>query len=387
MAGTENNFEAFAGNAELKSGIAPGMPEISLESIPSPTVVANLRVVNSILPKGESFFLTPRVFADKFDWIPRSNLAYGAYAEIAQFKNSPPIAKRDGRCMVFGDAQLYAEQWVSNWAYNIAVTIKDREINKGVMSEAEAAAYYAGKLMTPLQTMRLERFLRWKQLFSDVIDGTRTIASTPKSDTTGDANSYAVTVKGYAGKVKKSDIVLPALTFGSPVTFAAATGDGDVLTILDELKNAMTWMDYASNEYVAGLTNDDEVVVGGKYKLIMESAVLNGMDSIWRMSPTYKGLSISARQYIREFMGDKGDLVEIDIFPSLPTNSAYPNHRLAAVLIDSEAPREFVHFEDVEPVRCAQERSTSYNYQGEGVSGIFKGLPSYAFVADDGTGE
>ena len=141
MAGTENNFEAFAGNAELKSGIAPGMPEISLESIQSPTVVANLRVVNSILPKGESFFLTPRIFADKFDWIPRSNLAYGAYAEIAQFKNSPPIAKRDGRCMVFGDAQLYAEQWVSNWAYNIAVTIKDREINKGGMSEAEAAAY------------------------------------------------------------------------------------------------------------------------------------------------------------------------------------------------------------------------------------------------------
>ena len=78
--------------------------------------------------------------------------------------------------------------------------------------------------------------------------------------------------------------------------------------------------------------------------------------------------------------------MEIDIFPSLPTNATYPNHRLAAVLIDSEAPREFVHFEDVEPVRCAQERSTSYNYQGEGVSGIFNGLPSYAFVVDDGTG-
>ena len=384
MAGTLNNFAAFAGNAEMASGIAPGMPLINLESVQDPTVIENLRVLGSVMPtKGETVFLTPRIFGDRFDWIQRSNMPYGAFAELATFKNSPPIKKRDGKCISFGDAQLYAEQWVSNWAYDLTVTIKDREINKGVMSSEQAERYYAAKMMTPLQTMRLERFARWKQLFSDVTDGTRTIASTPSSDGTGDANEYKVTtITGYAGKVDKTDIVMPAVDFGDPFSFAGAAPDADVLEILDALKNATSWMDYASNTYAAGLTAADEVVVGGSYRLIMESAVLNAMDSVWRMSPTYKGLSISARQYIREFLAPSGGaLTEIDAFAALPTAVATAGNRLVATLIDSEAPREFVYWEDVEPTRCAQERSTSYNYQGEGVSGIFRGLPSYALIA------
>ncbi len=388
MAGTLNNFTAFAGNAEMKDGIAPGMPLINLESVQDPTVIENLKVLGSVMPaKGETIFLTPRIFGDRFDWIQRSNMPYGAFAELAMFKNSPPIRKRDGKCISFGDAQLYAEQWVSNWAYNITITLKDREINKGVMSPEQAELYYAAKMMTPLQTMRLERFARWKQLFSDVTDGTRTIASTISSDGTGDENEYKVTVKGYAGKVDETDIVMPSVDFGEPFAFSGASPDADVLEILDALKNATSWMDYASNTYAAGLTNDDEVVVGGSYRLIMESAVLNAMDSVWRMSPTYKGLSISARQYIREFLAPSGGaLTEIDAFASLPTATATEGKRLVATLIDSEAPREFVHWEDVEPARCYQERSTSYNYQGEGVSGIFKGLPSYALIAPEGGG-
>lgn len=385
MAGTNNNFTAFAGNAEMGSGIAPGMPLINLESVQDPTVIENLKVLGSIMPtKGESVFLTPRIFGDRFDWIQRSNLPYGAFAELAMLKNSPPIRKRDGKCISFGDAQLYAEQWVSNWGYNITVTIKDREINKGVMSSEQAEMYYAAKMKTPLQTMSLERFARWKQLFSDVTDGARTIASTPSSDGTGDANEYKVTVKGYAGKVDETDVVMPSVDFGEPFTFAGASPDADVLEILDSLKNATSWMDYASNTYAAGLTNDDEVVVGGSYRLIMESAVLNAMDSVWRMSPTYKGLSISARQYIREFLAPSGGaLTEIDAFAPLPTAEATTGNRLVATLVDSEAPREFVHWEDVEPARCYQERSTSYNYQGEGISGIFRGLPSYALIAPE----
>ena len=107
------------------------------------------------------------------------------------------------------------------------------------------------------------------------------------------------------------------------------------------------------------------------------------MDSMWTMSPTYKGISKSARDYIREFLG-AGRLVEIDVWPELPTNVTYADHRLLGVLIDSEAPREFVEWEDVAADYCMQERYTSYNYQGSGASGIFKGLPSYALVCKTG---
>lgn len=380
MAGTKKTFAGFSGNSELAGGIAPGIPVANLESIPSATVINNISVVDGIMPsKSQTIFLEPRIFGDRFDWISRGSMPYGAFTELAMFKNSPASKKRTGLCISYGDAQMFGQQLVTNWAYNISITLKDREINRGVMSEAEATAYYAAKMRMPLQTMALERFARWKQLFASVIDGTRTIAGTTSSDGTGDVTSYAVTVGGYAGKVDKITQVIPTLTPGVAVEFDAATGDADVLEILNSFKNAKTWADYPSNEYAKGLTAADEMVIGGTFNLIMETAILDAMDSMWTMSPTYKGISKSARDYIREFLG-AGRLVEIDVWPELPTNVTYADHRLLGVLIDSEAPREFVEWEDVAADYCMQERYTSYNYQGSGASGIFKGLPSYALV-------
>lgn len=379
MVGTGLGFQAFAGNAFSKDGIGTEMPLISLEGIQSPTVVENLRVLNSIMPaKGETIFLTPRIFGDRFDWINRSNMAFGAYAEIASFKNAPPVKQKNGKCFVYGNAELYAEQWFSNWAYNIPITIRDREINKGVMSQAQAESYYAGKMATSINTMRLQRFAMWKRLFSDVVTGTRAEDSTANSDGTGADVVYEPKVTGYAGKVEVMNAAVPPLSFGSmPDTMEIATATG----IVKRIRNAKTWMDFASNEYAKGLTGDDEFTFGESVALIMESATLNAMDEIFALEPEYKGLGMTARSYIKENL-DAGDrLVEIDIWDALPTNDTYKDDRLVAVMVDTEAPREFVHFEDSESIRCGQERMTTVDYQGEGISSIYKGLPSYALLA------
>ena len=379
MVGTGTGFQAFAGNSFSESGIGAEMPLISLEGIQSPAVIENLRILNSIMPaKGETIFLTPRIFGDRFDWIPRSNLPYGAYAEIASFKNAPPSKKKDGRCFVYGNAELYAEQWFSNWAYNIPITIRDREINKGVMNQAQAESYYAGKMATSINTMRLQRFAMWKRLFSDVIDGTRDETSTVNSDGTGADVDYQPNIAGYAGKVDVMTDAVPPLTFGDlpdeiPITTAT--------DIVKRIRNAKTWMEFASNEYAKGLSGDDEFTFGNSVALIMESATLNAMDEIFALEPTYKGLGMTARAYIRENLGAGDRLVEIDVWDDLPTNETYDDDRLVAVMVDTEAPREFVHFEDAESIRCGQERMTTVDYQGEGISSIYKGLPSYALLA------
>lgn len=383
MTGTGTGFSDFAGSSFLKDGIANQMPLISLESINDPTVLANLKILNSVLPaKGETVFLTPRIFADKFDWIPRSNMAFGAFAEIASFKNAPPSKKIDGRCFVYGNAELYAEQWVSNWAYNIPISIRDREINKAVMNQEQAEAYYAGKMSTAINTMRLQRYAMWKRLFSDVIQGTRTENSFTNSDGTGDAKVYNVDVGGYAGKVEQLTDVVPELTFG---TTADNSMDADIaIEIVEKLQNAKTWMSYASNEYAKGLTADDEFTFGESASLIMESALLNKMDKVFNLDPTYKGLGMGAREYIREnVLGGNDSLVEIDMWDELPTptDEKYEGNRIIGVIVDKEAPREFVHNEDAESIRCGQIRTTTVDYQGEGISGIYRGLPSYALLA------
>lgn len=379
-----SDFAAFAGNAFNADGIAATIPQQALEAVQSPTVASNLRVLDALLPgKGAHIFLQPRIFGDKFDWIPRSNMPYGGYAEIAQISDAPAVKRRDGRCMAFGTTKVYGEQYVSNYAYHIPITIKDKEIDKAVLSEAEAEAYVTAKLTTPLQTMALERYAAWKQLFSDVVDGTRAVTSTVNSDGTGDAASYSVAVEGYAGKVESTDVTVPALTAGSKASIGSpSSADADTLAILDMIKNAGTWMRYPGNTYAKGLTDANDMIFtpSGGLVLMMETAVLDAMDSAWRMSPTYKGLSISARTYINEFLAG-GRLVEIDRWPDLPASDTYAGQRLLAVLIDAEAPREFVRSETVEAGRCMQERSTTYDYQGEGIRAIYKGLPSYALLA------
>lgn len=384
MTGTGSDFGSFAGNAFNASGIGTTIPRQALEAIQSPTVASNLRVLDALLPaKGDHIFLEPRIFDGKFGWIQRSDLPFGGFAEIAQIRNAPPIKKRDGKCMSFGTAEVYAEQYVSNFAYHIPITIKDKEIDEAVLSQGAAEAYISNKLGSPLQTMALERYAAWKNLFADVTDGTRTYTSSANSDGTGDPADYSVTVEGYAGKVETCEAAVPALTVGSQAAIGTeTTADADTLKILNMLKNAAAWMRYPTNDYARGLTQDTDLTFApaGGLTLIMETAVLDAMDSAWAMSKDYKGLSMTARQYVASFLNG-GRLEEIDRWPDLPTSDATSGKRLLAVLIDSQAPREFIRWENVEAGRCMQERSTTYDYQGEGIRAIYKGLPSYALLA------
>lgn len=381
------NFAGFAGNAFLASGINPNMPSVNLEGVGDPTVVANLQNIQGMLPtKGAQILLTPRIFGSRFDWIPRSNMPYGAFAELANWVTGPPVKIKDGKCIAYGEAKMLAEQWVSNWAYNIPLNLYDREINKVVLGPEQIQSYMSGKMQTPLNTMSIMRYVKWKQLFSDVIDGTRSITSKTSSDGTGSNATYAPTnIKGYAGKVITSTTPIPKLTYGSPSNaFSGSTGAADILTLLDSIKDAVTWAKYPSADYSKAIGTGDGYIFTNKMNLIMEEALLNEMDSVWTMKSDYKALGQSARSYIRSYLGE-GSLIEIDVWPDLPTSSASTKKRLTAVLVDAEAPREFIMNESVEGQRCGQERMTSFTWQGEGVSAISKVLPSAAFINSDGS--
>lgn len=79
-------------------------------------------------------------------------------------------------------------------------------------------------------------------------------------------------------------------------------------------------------------------------------------------------------------MGRFSEVVEIDSFASLPTNSSYTNKRLGAVLLDRDALIEKVEYADVESFRCTKERATGYSYQGSSALSIWRGDNSYAML-------
>ena len=91
--------------------------------------------------------------------------------------------------------------------------------------------------------------------------------------------------------------------------------------------------------------------------------------------------TVSAREYIRQF----AEIVEIDTFADLPTapvgaTVTYAGYGLRFVLIDRDAFVEVVKWADMEGQRCAKLRLTGYNFAGESILSIWRGVNSYAMV-------
>ena len=202
---------------------------------------------------------------------------------------------------------------------------------------------------------------------SDVIDGTRSVSSTESSDGTGNSVTYAPNIKGYAGQIEDTGIVMPALVQGTLPAFAQSA---DALTLCKTLQDRAAEMMEESTAYSKMGINTfclDQPL------LIMETRVLNAMDNAWALDGAAKQIPTrTAREYLRTF----ADIVEIPAFAELPTNASYTNKRLGAVLIDRDSLGEQIQFDDVESQRCVEQRMTGFNVAGQSMLTVYRGNPA-----------
>lgn len=365
------DYNSYAGQL-IASGINTNMPYVNAEE---GTKATNLANINNLSAKIKDVFIRDtRVFGNPLDryftkWYSR----FGAGMEQAMF--NPAVDKKvvSNSCMPWGDASLVSQTNWANFAYNVPITIRDHEVDGALLDEGMLGSYVASKLRTPLATLSKMKYRTEIQLLSDVIDGTRTIEGNSASDSSGASVTYNPTVTGYAGVVKDADVYVPAVERG---TLVSAPDVADILTI------AQTLQGYASDFDIPSATDNKagvETFNTSAPLLIMERKVLNAFDSAFVNKEAASSASVygySFRDFVRQF----SELVEIDSFADLPTNSTYTDKRLGAVLIDRDSLIENVKWADVESFRCANERATGYSYQGVSILSVASMLNSCAML-------
>lgn len=380
-------FTGFAGQL-IASGIGNNQPVVALEQSVDATTYANLNKIHGLIPKiTDVFTRETRVFSNPLaPYITRFDSRYGAGMEQVAFKIGAYNEKKDGTCMPRGVPDVASQLDLINFAYSVDVEVKDRMIDKAVMDEGQAGAFIAQLLRTPLKTIATLKYRCWVQLLSDVVDGTRDIDSytafngaNAPTGVSADV-SYEPAIEGYAGVVDKMDgIVMPMVEVGVRPSFATPI---EALKVANELKARAADFMFETAEYnVLGI----DTFSTGVPLLIAEKKVLDAMDTVFAEANAagsasgygYAGFpTVSAREYLRQF----AEIVEIDTFASLPINSDYAGYALHFVLIDRDAFIENVKWENAESMRCAKERATGTNWQGESILSIWKGVNSYAMV-------
>lgn len=393
---TEQNarFTKFAGQL-VASGIDTNMPLVALEQAVDSTTYDNLSAINSLMPKIKDVFIREtKIFDSPLEkFVTKFDERFGAGLEQAAFMVGAYNEKHDGTCVPRGTPDMASQLDMVNFAYSIDVDVKDREIDKAVLDEGQRGAYVAQKMRTPLKTIGSAKYRSWVQLISDVVDGTRSISSKDASNgvayKSGAASvTYNPTIKGYAGKVDKIAPVLPPVAVGSKYTINTPI---EALNICNQLKAVASDFAFETDDYNAlGL----DTFSTGVPLLIAERKVLDAMDTVFAEYNAegnangnygYAGFpTVSARDYLKQF----AELVEIDSFASLPTDPAdasvsYTGYNLKFVLIDRDAFVEVVKWADMEGQRCAKLRLTGYNFAGESILSIWRGVNSYAMVAPD----
>lgn len=384
-------FTGFAGQL-IASGIDSNMPIVALEQATDSTTFANLNKINGLMPKVKDIFIREtKVFVSPLEkYINKFDERYGAGLEQAMFSVGAYNEKRDGTCVPLGTPSVVSQLNLINFSYSIDVDIKDREIDAAVLDAGQVGAYTAQKLRTPLKTLGSLKYRAWVQLLSDVIDGTRSITS--KTDFNGTNASgvatsvtYNPTIEGYAGKVDKGTSVMPDVAVGTKYTINDPI---EAINICNQLKSVASDFAYESAVYnKLGATTFST----GTPLLIAEKKVLDAMDTVFAEYNAngnangnygYAGFpTVSAREYLRQF----AELVEIDSFADLPTDPvsatvSYSGYGLKFVLIDRDAFVEVVKWADMEGQRCAKKRLVGYNWSGESIFSIWRGVNSYAMV-------
>lgn len=370
-----NTWADFAGQ-EVASGIRTNEPVIAFEEGDALSAYQSLSLINGLMPKiGKTLIRETRIFSSPLDRIFRkSSLPFGVGYEDFEFAAGGNNKKLDGTCVPIGNPAGNGQLNLINLAWSIDVSIKDREVNKALLTPEEVGQYVAQKMRTPLKTLSMLKYRAQVQLLSDVIDGTRTISSTDNSNGLGTAVTYNPTIEGYAGAVEDLGFVLAPLAQGTPASFAQAS---DAMDMIIAIQNAATEMREEGTYYSAAGINTFSLE--NPY-LVIEEKVLNALDKAWALDGTAKQIPTrTAREFLSQFC----DVVSFPgNFADLPTNVSYTDKRLAAVLIDRDSLTEMISWEDAEAQRCAKERMTGWNYAGAAVMSIYRGNPACAFIAD-----
>ena len=369
------SFDNFAGQ-EVASGIRTNEPLIAFENEANQTVLQNVGLISGLIPKlGKVIVRETRVMSSPLDDIFRkTSLPFGVGFEDFEFATGGKNKKNDGTCVPIGNPTAESQMNLLNLAWSIDVSVKDREVNKSVLTPEEAGQYVAQKMRTPIKTLSMLKYRSQVQLLSDVIDGTRTVSSTDSSDGTGTSVTYNPTIKGYAGAIEDLGFILAPLTQGTPASFPQAS---DAMDMLIAIQNAATEMREETSYYSALGINTFSL---DKPYLVIEEKVLNALDKAWALDGTAKQIPTrTAREFLDTFCIVKSFPGS---FSDLPTNANYTDKRLACVLIDRDSCTEAIQFDDVESQRCAKERLTGWNWAGSEAMAIYRGNPACAFIVD-----
>lgn len=349
-------------------------PAIALEEGADAKTLDKIPVsISGLIPKIAKISILPtRIFASPLDpYIRRETMPWGVGHETAAFVDGAANHVNSGRCVPRGEARLAADYAYVNFAWDQSITVYDREV-ADVMPADQASDYVAQKMRTPVKTQAVMRYLAWKQLISDIVDGTRKVASTTSSAGSETSIDYSPTIKGYAGKVIDAGISIGTPARGSALT---ATAD-DARSLINQTRSVARDLMYEGSDYVKlGVVSHCEDAP----LCIMEAKTLDALDqaALAAQGP-YSGswTSTPVRDSLRQF----STLVELDAFAPLPTATATKGKRLGAVLIDRTALLEETQTSSIESQRCCDTRSTGFSWQGSQVLSISKLVPSCAFT-------
>lgn len=380
----DKDFQPIAGQL-ISGGIDPNIPLPLTDLEASHTLKENLANISGLLTKvGDVWIRGTRIFNNPLERIVTKMYSeYGGGTEQAMF-GPASNHKMTGTCMPWGDAPIVSQVDYVNFAVNSTISVRDMEVKFQTLNENQLGSYVAEKLKTTAARIATARYRAMNQLIADVVDGTRSIASTTGTDTDVSV-TYAPTIKGYAGAVENIGIVMPAVARGQLVT--KPTVD-DALTIARTLEGRAADFAYPDiDDNKLGI----ETFTEGRPYLIMETKTLNALDTAFvdGNAASNATAQIGPRTF-REYVGRFADIVELDAFASLPTQDTYDASkvRLGAVMIDRDAPIvETVKTDTVESFRCTQERATGYSHVSASVISIAKMLNSYAMLFDTETAE
>lgn len=395
---TDTKWTAYAGQ-EVQGGTSTtpyNQPSIDFGDYMNATILANMPSINGLLPRVSSAIIhdTMVFSADIMRIFNRRDDPFGVATEHAIFSKGANNELNPGRCIPRGNVGMFSQITASNLAWNVLISIYDREINGAVMSDAEITAYVSRKMRTLDKTIADIQFNAAKVMLSDCVPGTRTISSYTASDGTGSAVTMTSTPDGYAGKVYANNKwTIPEIVRGSkPALANTTTGESVmdmVLQFLQQAESMVGDMRYPGNDYNKLGT---DTFSGDRPWMIMETKVLNEFDNVIANATTANGYGYSgfptktAREYIARF----ADLVEIDAFAALPSydNTTFPGStdytgdRMTCAILDKDAPWLITKFQNLEGQRCAGERMYGYSARGEQDMAIFKGVNSAVIITD-----
>ena len=391
-------YSAYAGQ-EVAGGSSTtpyNQPVIDFGDPFNATAMANLSSLNGLLPKvGDIIVHDVMVYQpDIMRIFKRKDSPFGVAEEHAAFLAGAANKLNDGRCAPTGNVSMFDQLTAANLAWNIPLSVYDREINGAVMNEAQISRYVTEKMRTMQKTIEDLHFQAAKRLVSNCVPGSVTVSGNSSSDGTGSSVSYATTPEGYAGKVYLNNKwTIPKPARGSvPALANTTTGEtvmDMVLQFLQQTEAMVSDMRYPGTDYNKGGV---DTFSGDRPWLIMETKVINQFDNAIANATTSNGFGYSGfpTRTAREYISRYADLIEIDAFEDLPaydsttypTSVDYTGDRLACAIIDKDMPWLVTKWANIEGMRCAGDRRYSYSARGEQDMSMFYGANAAVIIVD-----